>query len=252
MFDVPHRRFDLTGRRPKVEEIMANFYALIPKTLITPKVRIIEALFMNPIYIIIAISWFSVFAAAQSKSISQEDYESAHRYALSETNGRFPFVHTFTSEIFENEKMIASSTHVTERQGEGLERQTFTNTENGKTTRSYQLRTGFGDNVYCSTDGKVWTGPQKYECPRSIRIYRPRTPISVEYSLTEKTVAGKKVKEYRKFEVYGGDGKGAEFDEEIALIDADGLFISTIHTMGNVQSKQIKTRPPKPRRNLRR
>ena len=31
------------GGRPKVEEIMAYFPALIPKSLITPKVEIIEA-----------------------------------------------------------------------------------------------------------------------------------------------------------------------------------------------------------------
>lgn len=34
---------NFAGGRPKVEEIMAYFPALIPKSLITPKVEIIEA-----------------------------------------------------------------------------------------------------------------------------------------------------------------------------------------------------------------
>lgn len=197
---------------------------------------------MKAIYITFTISLFAVFAAAQSKPISQQDYESVHNYAISETNRSFPFVHTFTSEIFEHGKLTAKSIHVAERQGAGLERQIFTNSINGKMTKSFQLRTGFGENVYCSSDGKSWTGPQKYECPRSVRIYRPRTPKSVEYSVEEKTVSGKKVMEYRKFEVYDADGKDSEFDKEIALISADGLFISTVQTIGDLKSKKIKTK----------
>ena len=178
-------------------------------------------------------------AFAQSSSISAEEYDKAFEFALTETNERFPFIHTFTSQRFKNGSLVSESDHVAERQASGVERQIFTEIEDGKKKESYQLRTGYGGNVYCSSDGKSWTGPQPYECPRSIRIYRPVTPSSTEYSVEDTTVNGKKQKAYSKFEVFGTDPTTQTFSEEIALIGSDGLFISTTQTMGRLKNKVI-------------
>jgi len=185
---------------------------------------------------------FALQAIAQSTSITVEEYDKAYQFALTETNQRFPFVHTFTSQRFRNGTLVSESIHVAERQASGVERQTFTTVENGKTTVSYQLRTDHDNNVYCSFDGKSWTVPQLYECPRSIRIYRPNTPASTEYSVEETTVGGKKVKSYHKFEVFGTSPTTQTFSEEISLIDSDGLFISTTHTMGRLRNTLIDTK----------
>lgn len=192
---------------------------------------------------LILFSLFSVTSFTQLRSITVEEYDDAFQFALTETNTRFPFVHTFTSETFEDGKLVSSSIHVAERQTQGLERQTFTSIENGKTTKTYQLRTAYGNSVYCSLDGKAWTGPQTYECPRSIRLYRPQSPTSTKYTVEDKIVAGSKVKGYRKFEVFeSSGGEKPTFAEEVALIGSDRLFISTIETMGDLRSKQLTTK----------
>jgi len=192
---------------------------------------------------IITFTLVIAFAAlAQSTPISAEEYDKAFQYALTETNQRFPFVHTFTSQTYKDGSLISDSVHVAERQSSGVEKQTFTTAENGKKTVTYQLRTGYGNNVFCSSDGKSWTGPQIYECPRSIRVYRPDIPSSTEYSVEEKTVDGKKLKAYRKFDVFGTDPSMQTFSEKIALISSDGLFVSTTQTMGKLSGKTIDTK----------
>ena len=196
---------------------------------------------MRFLYLCLLLSLFSIASYGQSKSITASEYESAFRFAVSETNARFPFVHTFTSEHFEAGKLVSESTHIAERQASGVERQSFATTEGGTTTRSFQLRTGYGENVYCSSDGASWLGPQTFECPRSIRLYRPEPPTSVEYSVEEKVLDRKKVREYRKFEVRSKAGKST-FTEEVALIGQDQLFISTIETMGDLTTRRITTR----------
>lgn len=98
---------------------------------------------------------FAFSVSAQSSPISSEDYDKAYQFALIETNLYFPFIHTFSTEVLKDGVLVPISLHVSERQASGVERQTFTNTENGKIETSYQLRTGHGDNVYCSSDGKT-------------------------------------------------------------------------------------------------
>lgn len=185
---------------------------------------------------------FGFSGLAQSTPISAEEYDKAFQYALTETNQRFPFVHTFKSQTYMDGLLVSYSVDVAERQASNVEKQTFTTVENGKKTVSYQLRTGYGNKVFCSSDGKSWIGPQVNECPRSIRIYQPEPPTMSEYSLEMKTVDGKKLRAYRKFEVFGTEPSIQTFSEEIALIASDGTFVSTTQTMGKVASKVIDTK----------
>lgn len=157
------------------------------------------------------------------------------------TNREFPFIHTFTSEYFDDGKLVSKSFQIAERQDRGIERQTFSITENGNTVVTYQLRTDFGDNVYCSSDGKTWTGPQGNECPRLVRTFGRRSASSVEYSLDERVVSGESHKIYRKYEIFR-DGKVPTFQEELATIDSDGLFVVTTKTMGTLEPRSITTK----------
>lgn len=88
---------------------------------------------MRIVYTLIVSALFTAVAFGQPRSISASEYESAFQYAVSETNQQFPFVHTFTSEIFEKGKLVSVSSHIAERQASGVERQSFTTTENGTT-----------------------------------------------------------------------------------------------------------------------
>lgn len=179
---------------------------------------------------------------AQRTPLSAEQYDKAFEFALTETNQRYPFIHTFTSQSFGNGEVISDSVQIAERQAPGVERQTFIRTRDGETEKSYQLRIGFGNNVFCSSDGKSWTGPQTNECPRSIIVYRPDSPYSAEYSVELMSINRKKVKAYRKFEVFGTDLATQTFSEEVALIGSDGLFISNTVTKGNLKTRVIGTK----------
>ncbi|CAN5337383.1 hypothetical protein BH20ACI2_BH20ACI2_18950 [soil metagenome] len=129
-----------------------------------------------------------------------------------------------------------------ERQKQGVERQSFSTVNDGRTTMTYQLRNGFGQSVYCSSNGKSWIGPQLYECPREIRVYGPQTATSTEYSVESTVIGGKKAKVYRKFEIFKSDRGTSTFNEDLASIGPDGLFISTTQTMGDLDSKSVATR----------
>lgn len=188
---------------------------------------------MNTVLFSIVILMFPFSLLAQARSIPREEYEKAFQYAVSETNEKFPFVHTFVSERFREGKLISKSVDVAERQAPGIERQTFSTTENGKTSMSYQLRTGFGENVYCSSDGQNWEGPQKYECSRSITVFGPREASSVEFTVEDKTHGGSKVKAYRRYEIF----EDQTFIEEVATIRLDGLFVTTVETRGTIKDK---------------
>jgi hypothetical protein len=194
--------------------------------------------------LLILISMLAGLAMAQPKTISEQEYRSAFDYAISETNSRFPFTHTFKAEYFANNKVTSLDIHIAERQERSVERQTFTTIKDGKTTTTYQTRSAAGDNVYCSSDGMSWIGPQVYECPRERRLYRPQPATSTEYSVEDTVIDGKKVKVYRKYELFKIHQANSLYIEEVATIDSDGLFISTVKNMGEseTETRSIKTR----------
>ncbi len=192
------------------------------------------------------IAFAAATLTAQSKPTTAGDFNGTFMYAVSETNAAFPFIFTVVTETFEDGKLVSTETEINERQAKGVERETRTLKRGGETLHSYSIMTGFGNNTYCSTDGVSWKGPQKFVCPGpdasgSIRLNRPREPESVEYTVTDTTLAGKPVKVYRKYAVFPTkvpNGKKS-FEEEIATIDSRGFFISIVETEGILDPKTI-------------
>ena len=190
----------------------------------------------HPIFLAL-IAFTAVVVNAQSKPTSAEDYNGTFQYAVSETNAAFPFVFTVVTERYSDGKLVSTETDVNERQAQGVARKTKTLVRDGKTLHSYSIMVGFGNNTYCSMDGATWTGPQKYVCSGPdgsglFAISRPRTPESVEYSVTESSLDGKPVKIYRKYAIFPAatpNGTKA-FEDMIATIDARGFFISVQST----------------------
>lgn len=138
---------------------------------------------------------------AQTRAIAKSDHDAVFGNAVRTSNAAFPFVFTVTTETYENGKVVTTETHITERQAAGVERETKSLIKGGQTLRSYSVMVGFGTNTFCSTDGITWTGPQGFVCPGPdgsglVRLYRPRSPESVEYtgleSVCQKSVCGRK------------------------------------------------------------
>lgn len=177
-------------------------------------------------------------STAQSKPTTAADYKGTFQYALSETNAAFPFIFTVVIDEFENGKKVLSETLVNERQAAGVQRLTRTIVKNGNKSVTYQVNVGFG-NVYCSSDGVAWQGPQQYECSGPSRLYGRRETEKAEYSVEQKTVGGEDVKVYREYVAYkplNGSSK-IEFKETIATIDSRGFFISIVDNEGTVDPK---------------
>lgn len=184
---------------------------------------------------------FVVNLFGQSKPTTASDYNGTFQYAVAETNAAFPFTFTVVVEEFENGRTVSSETTVNERQAAGIERIARTGLTNGKKTVSYQVKVGFG-NVYCSNDGAIWQGPQKYECGSGLmRLYGPRVTDEAEYSVEEKTVNGEKIKIYREYLIYKPiEGRRQkDFKETMATIDSKGLFISILNNEGTLDPKAI-------------
>src|SRR3954452_5376797 len=145
---------------------------------------------------------------AQQKPTTAADYDGTLQHAVSETNGAFPFVFTVVTETFGPDgKLVSTETEVNERQAAGVQRETTTLKTGGNTLSSYSIMVGYGNNTYCSTDGVSWKGPQKFVCPEPdgstmIALRGPRKPESFEYSVTERSLDGKQVKVYPKYDLF--------------------------------------------------
>ncbi|MGD9561334.1 MAG: hypothetical protein AB7F88_03575 [Pyrinomonadaceae bacterium] len=201
---------------------------------------------MKLIISVMLIAFGAIILNAQANPTTAADYNGTFRYAVSETNVAFPFVFTVVTEMFDAGKLVSTETEVNERQAEGVERETKTLERDGKTLRSYSIMLGFGNRTYCSADGATWNGPQEYVCPgpggsKELLLYRPRSPESVEYSVTEKSLDGKTVKVYRKYATFPATGpKGKKtFEEQIATIDSRGFFVSVVGTEGTLGPKVV-------------
>jgi hypothetical protein len=188
----------------------------------------------------------AIGANAQAKPIAAGDHSKAFRYAVSETNKAFPFIFTVVTDTYEDGKVVSSETDVNERQAPGVERETKTLVEGGKTRRSYSIMIGFGNNTYCSKDGITWSVPQQYVCPGPnesglLWLDGPRTPETVEYSVTDSTREGEAVKIYREYSVFGSsDPKGEkDFRDTIATIDSRGFFILVVNIEGTLDPRTV-------------
>jgi len=186
---------------------------------------------------IAAIFFLFTYSNAQAKKINEEEYNQVFQNAVMETNADYPFIFTVITKYFEKGKNVRTVTEVREAESQGYERIKITETENGKTTSKYQIRVGFG-NVFCSEDGKSWKRSQ-YECSSGRIIYGRREPESVEYSVEEKPLNGKKVKVYREYRIFAASSKNKnkDFSEKISLIDSRGFFLTVTNTDGTVNPK---------------
>lgn len=188
---------------------------------------------------LIAVFLFTATSNAQSRTIAKDEYEKVFRFAVSETNADYPLVFKVTTSFIEKGKTVRTQTEVNENEAAGRYRIKRTVLVDGRETNLYQLTVGFG-NVFCSDDGITWK-PSKYECPREIAIYGPRNPEGVDYSVTKKSIDGKKVKVYRKYSVFapseGSEKK--EFNEKFSTIDSRGFFITIVDTEGTLDPKTV-------------
>ncbi|MCA1591020.1 MAG: hypothetical protein LC734_11695 [Acidobacteria bacterium] len=183
---------------------------------------------------------FTVSSSVQAQSITKDEFDSAYRFAVSETNAAFPFVFTVTTEFIENGKTDSTVIDVHEREAQGRERTTRKTITDGKTTHKYQIKVGFGKN-FCSDDGLTWT-PNEYECFGPVSFYGRREPESVEYSVTGKRTKGKKAKVLRQYSVFAPLAANAkkDFREKILTLDSRGFFIDIVDKEGTLDPLTVK------------
>jgi hypothetical protein len=187
----------------------------------------------------IAVFLFIVNSNAQSQTISANEYEKIFQFAVSKTNSDYPLIFKVTTDFIKNGKIVRTNTEINENESAGYHRTKRTVLNDGKETSKYQITVGFG-NVFCSDDGKSWK-PSKYECSGPIAIYGRREAESTEYSVTEKSLNGKKVKVYREYSVFAPseESKKKEFKEKISTIDSRGFFITILGIEGTLDPKTI-------------
>ncbi len=185
-------------------------------------------------------------AGHSQKAISKSEYDSVFQNAVRTTNAQFPFVFTVVTDTYANGKVVSIETHVNERQAQGVERQFKTIVKDGKTLQSFGVMVGFGNNTYCSRDGKTWLGPQQYVCSgpedgEFMVLTRPRTPENSEHTVTDKSITGKNLKIYREYSIFASplpDGRKS-FKETIATVDSRGFFIEVVNTEGMVGPRVV-------------
>jgi len=201
---------------------------------------------MKTIISLVLTAFAAMTLNAQAKPTTAADYNGTFQYAVSETNAAFPFVFTVVTETYAGGKLVSKEMEISERQAQGIERETRSLRKGGKTLRSYSVMIGFNNGTYCSSDGSTWKGPQEFVCPGpdgsdEVRLYGPRKPESVEYSVNERSVDGETVKVYRKYAIFPAskpNGKKS-FEEEIVTIDPRGFFISVVDIEGTLDPKAI-------------
>ena len=191
------------------------------------------------------ISLVSVLSCLAQKPITKSEYEGNFKGSVSVTNAAFPLVFTVVTETYENGKLVSTETEVNERQSEGVAREKKSITKDGKTLKGYSVMVGFENSTYCSSDGKIWTGPQEFVCPspdkaQFLRLFGPRTPETAEYTVIDKKIAGKPVKIYREYAIFASRAIGKkDFKETIATIDASGFFIEVSNTEGTLNPRVV-------------
>lgn len=186
-----------------------------------------------------AIFLFVLSSNAQLQTVSKDEYEKVIQFAVSETNAAYPVIFKVITDIIENGKTVSTETELVENESSGHYRSKRTVLKNGKERNKYQITAGFG-NVFCSDDGVKWK-PSQYECRNEMRLYGARNPESVEYSVTVKSVKGKKVKIYREYSVFAPSegSKKKDFRESVSTIDSRGFFITVVDSEGTLEPRTV-------------
>ncbi|HMS40563.1 MAG TPA: hypothetical protein PKE69_10075 [Pyrinomonadaceae bacterium] len=193
---------------------------------------------MKIVFSITVILFFFGNLQAQSKTISKVDYEQAFQFAVTETNADYPLIFTVITEFIETSKIVRTVTEINENESHGHYRIRKVDITDGRETNKYQLTVGFG-NVFCSDDNVFWKS-SKYECFGPTALYGRRDTESVDYSVTAKTLRGKKIKIYREYTIFApSEGNEREFNEKISTIDSRGFFITVEDIEGTLEPKTI-------------
>lgn len=191
---------------------------------------------LKPFHSLAVICFFAALLPAQSRPTSEADYNGTFTYAVSETNSAYPVIFEVDVEEFLKGKLVWKSTEYVENEAQGRHRSTKTIVEGRITKVVNEVLVGFG-NGFCKEGNGKWRKSQ-YVCLGPSRLFRQRIPESVEFSVEDKTLNGKKVKIYRKYSIFSGSS-GKDFEEEVATIDSDGYFINVIDTHGTLNPRVI-------------
>ena len=188
---------------------------------------------------LIAIFLFIVTSSAQSRTISNDEYEKVIEFAVSETNNAYPVIFKVTTVFIENGKRVRTVTDLNENESPSHHRIKRTTVAKGRLTNKFQVSVGFGK-VFCSDDSVSWK-PSKYECWGPVSIYGRRETESVEYSVTVKLAKGKKVNVYREYSVFasGGGNNRKEFREKVSTIDSRGFFTTVVDREGRLDPRTV-------------
>jgi len=187
---------------------------------------------------IIAVFLFFATAGAQTRTISEIEFDKPLRFAGPQTIKAYPLIYKQTITFIKNGKTVRAITEVREHESAEYERIKTTDLIDDRETSRYQIKVGYG-NVFCSEDGARWK-PSKNECSRA-SIYLPgMLAESVEYSVTEKFVDGKKVMVYRKYSVIPAvEDEPKTFEERTFTIDSRGYLLSIIDTYGTLDPRTV-------------
>ncbi|MGB7202874.1 MAG: hypothetical protein WBD16_11540 [Pyrinomonadaceae bacterium] len=171
------------------------------------------ALNLKPFLRFAVICFVAAQLQAQSKPTSEANYNGTFTYAVSETNSAYPVIFKVEVDEFLKGKLVWKSTEYVENETQGRHRSTKTIVEGGKTKVVNEVLVGFG-NGFCKEGNGKWRKSQ-YVCLGPSRLFGKRTPESVEFSVEDKTIKGKRVKIYRKYSIFSGS-RGKDFEEEVA------------------------------------
>jgi len=188
---------------------------------------------------LIAIFLFIVTSSAQSRTISKDEYEKVFEFAVSKTNEAYPVIFKVTTHFIENGKTVRTVTDLYENESLLHHRIKRTIVSGRRKTNKYQVSVGFGK-VFCSDDGVSWK-PSKYECWGPVSIYGRRDAESIEYSVTVKSVKGKRVKVYREYSVFAPWewSKKKDFRKVVSTIDSRGFFTAVVDTEGTLDPRTV-------------
>jgi hypothetical protein len=190
---------------------------------------------------LIAILLFIVTASAQRRTISKDEYEKVLQFAVEETNAAFPIIFKVTTDFIENGRTIRRVTDLHENESRSHHRTQRTTVAEGRETNTYQVSVGYAD-IFCSDDGVSWK-PSKNECFGPVSVYGPRDAESIEYSVTAKSVKGKRLKVYREYSVFApwdwSKSKKKDFQETVLTIDSRGFFRTVIGTEGTLGPRTV-------------
>lgn len=178
---------------------------------------------------------------AQWRTIGKNEYEKKFKFAVSETNADYPVIFTVTTNFIENGKRVRTVTEFIENQSLTHRRIRRMTVADGRTTNTYQV--SVGPRVFCSDDGVSWK-VSKFECWGPVSIYGPREPESIKYSVTVKSVKGKKFRVYRNYSIfppYEGYEK-KEFRDSVSTIDSRGFFKTVVDTEGTLHPRTVTLR----------